>query len=113
MDTRLKNYRRRPVLLGAGMTAESLLAVGLLIAGSIFSAMSTMVWVDEETRSGIDDGYFWYKGVISDQEKFDWLQNFTGIGFVIGAAIFAALLVFLIVLAGRGCRDEEGKPQLT
>ena len=55
MDTRLKNYRRRPVLLGAGMTAESLLAVGLLIAGSIFSAMSTMVWVDEETRSGIDD----------------------------------------------------------
>ena len=113
MDTRLKNYRRRPVLLGAGMTAESLLAVGLLIAGSIFSAMSTMVWVDEETRSGIDDGYFWYKGVISDQKKFDWLQNLTGIGFVIGAAIFTALLVFLIVLAGRGCRDEEGKPQLT
>ena len=56
------------MLLGAGMTAESLLAVGLLIAGSIFSAMSTMVWVDEETRSGIDDGYFWYKGVISDQK---------------------------------------------
>ncbi len=99
--------------MGAALVVETLLATALLIGGSIFSAMSTMAWVDEETREGLEEGYYWYRGLISDQERFDWLQNFIGIGFVIGAAVFAGLLIFLIVSAGRGCRDEEGKPQLT
>lgn len=110
MDTKLKNSNGKNIIYGILLGFETIAAVALAIGGSIFAAMGNMSWAKDIEPS--EDWYNPYYGQITDQDKYNELQNSIGTGGIAMILVVAGVLLAMVLLVGRGKTDENGRIHL-
>lgn len=110
MDTRLKNSNGKNVAYVVLFLFETLAAAAIGTAGSIFAAVSSMSWLNGISHE--EDAYLRYYGEITDPDRYDQIQNISGVGGIILIIAAAAALLGMILLTGRGKTDENGHIRL-
>ncbi len=108
MDTKLKNSNGKTAAYILLFIFEMAAAISLAVCGSIFAAIGNMSWL-QEIDPAESDWYAPYYGQITDQARYDSMQNTIGIGGIILVGIAAAVLLAMVLLAGRGKTDENGR----
>ena len=106
MDTRLKNSKTRGAVYALLTALETLAVPALAVCASVSVALGNMYWVQDVDP---EPDLWTYSGFITDQGRYEHLRSLSGAGAIVLIVLSAALLLTLILLAGRSKVDERGR----